>query len=115
MRLNKLKKISIPQTVEAVTQFLEGYLQAYLQDLYLVLLNLDFENNFGAFVVEVEIAAGQEISIPHTLRVVPKSRIILKSNTPLISDGSDPWTTARVSLKNTDSIAATVKVAFLRV
>lgn len=114
MKLIKLKKISISRTLEGYAQFIENYLQNYLQEVYLTLLNLDFSDNFGAFVTEVEIPPSSEISILHDLRVIPKSRIILKSNTPLICDGDSEWTTTRVSLKNTDSITAIVKVAFLR-
>jgi len=114
MRLIKLKKLAIARTVEGYAQFIETYLQNYLQEVYLTLLNLDFSDNFGAFVTEVEIPPSSELSIVHDLRVVPKSRIILRSNTPLISDGSEEWTLSRVSLKNSDSITAIVKVAFLK-
>jgi hypothetical protein len=114
MKLINIKKISVPKTIEGIIGFLEIYLANYLREVSTAMTNLTFVDNFQAFITEIEIPAGSEVSIVHDLRVIPKSRIILRSNSSSIIDGTEPWTESRVSLKNTGGTVASVKVAFLK-
>lgn len=75
---------------------------------------LRFEENFGqSFKWTGTIEANGEVVIPNPLDKVPEKRIIFRSTSPLIADGS-VWSKNYVSLSNTDSIDVEVTVMFYK-
>ena len=74
---------------------------------------LTFSENFDAFVVEVELTAGQELAIKNRIQKTPKYRLILRQDaTGEITDGTTEWDSNNVYLKNNGSNTVRLTVAF---
>lgn len=62
---------------------------------------LSLNSNFDGVIKEVFIASGQESRIYHELGTIPKYRIILRQQgNGVITDNSEGWTDAFITLKN---------------
>lgn len=70
----------------------------------------------GAQVVErVLIPSGTSVKIPHSLKITPKYRIIIRQiEGGAIIDGDDLWTDKYISLKNTGGSDAIVSVLIVK-
>jgi hypothetical protein len=65
------------------------------------------------FIWEGDIAAGVELPIANKISpIVPKYRIILRSDISDVTDGVNEWTKDFVYLKNNSGSTATLKVLF---
>lgn len=82
-----------------------------MYDLYNVLRNLSFSDNFKAYIWEGEIAAGAEAEIRHNLDRVPTGYFTIKKTGGDLVDGS-VWTSTHVSVLNTGASPETFKVIF---
>jgi hypothetical protein len=74
---------------------------------------LSFEENMKSQAVEVEFIGNKEVEIPHSLKVTPLYRIILRQRDNInILDGDTQWTDKAIYLK-TSSASGTYKVTIL--
>ena len=82
-----------------------------------VLRNLTVLNNFSGQVIEnIVVPLGQEIKIPHSLKVIPKYRILLRQNdvNSLIVDGTEVWTDKYITLSNKGAADTVITILVLR-
>lgn len=62
--------------------------------------NLSTKSFGGQTIVNIELPVGQEVEIPHSLKVTPKYRIILRqSANAVITDGDTAWDDKKIYLK----------------
>ena len=73
-----------------------------MDELSTGLHKLTFDENINCQVKVIgSIPANTEIKVSHSLKVVPKYKIILrKSGNAIISDGAERWTETYITLKN---------------
>jgi len=65
-----------------------------------VLKALSFDDNMSGQVVQVTVPVNEEFEIPHTLKVVPKYRIILRmEGAAILVNGDKEWTDKAIYLK----------------
>lgn len=113
MKFIGFKEFRFRSDLGSVVEYLSIELKKILRDLQLGLNELSFQDNFKSFTTTVEIGAGVEVAIRHDLRVVPRYRVILRSNSHEITDGDTPWDVNFVFLKNNGASSASVTVVFL--
>lgn len=96
------------QAGDSVSDYLNSPHRENLHDLYNVLKNLNFPDNFKSFVWEGSIAAGATEAIPNLLKpFIPSSRIILRSDRSEVCDSTTDWTQDFVYMRNTGATNAT--------
>lgn len=73
---------------------------------------LSIKDNFkGKIIDNVIIPASTEIKISHSLKAIPKYKIILRQRgNALITDGDEAWTENYITLKNNTATESTVSV-----
>jgi hypothetical protein len=86
------------------------------EEIETIMSRLTLEDNFGASIREITIGAGEEVKLSHSLKRVPKYRIILRQDNAnaLITDGASPWTDTAITLKNHGASSTTITVMILR-
>ena len=90
-------------------------LQKLLKELANGLRKLTFTDNFQSFVAEVELEAGEELTVPHRLQAVPKYYIIGRmSGNGKIIDGSLPFTDRDITIQNVGVDKTTVTLIIFR-
>jgi hypothetical protein len=97
-------------------EFTEEAYRTLVEELETVFENLTFDGNFKSDFRQITIGAGQEVNVPHRLKVVPKYRIIVRQSDAdaLITDGASPWTDSYITLKNQGASETTITVLILR-
>ena len=101
---------------EFSTSFDEDSFNSLTEALNTGLKRLDFTNNMSGQIAEnITIGAGLEVEIPHSLKVTPKYRIILKQQgNGVITDGSENWTSRFIYLKNEGAVDVIISVFLAR-
>jgi hypothetical protein len=99
-----------------MARYLSVELSKNFQELLLGLRSLSLEDNFDGWIEEnLTINASSEAKIRNRLGpIVPKHRVILRSTSASIADGTTAWSKDFVYLRNTGASAATVTVLFLK-
>lgn len=65
--------------------------------------------NGGQIIDNIEIPVGKEVIVSHSLKTVPKGRIIIRQTGNLsVTDGPTAWTDKFLSLKAEGSVSKTV-------
>lgn len=82
----------------------------------LISRNLSFKSNFSGQIIEnIAFAAGETKTIPHSLGIKPKHRIVLNlEGNGVISDIPSGWNNFSIQLKNNGAVAITVTVMLVR-
>lgn len=104
-------------SLQEMTKYISIDLGFNFQQLTLGLTKLRFGDNFAGWITtDLEIVAGEEVSIANQLGEPVTARIILRGGdgSQNIVDGETAWTAQTVSLKNVGATTATVSVAFLK-
>ena len=107
---------------KSILKYIEVDLWAWLKDLSIAILKINFQENFQSFTVEnITIPAGQEIAITNAFRniypgVIPKYRMVVRQKgNAIIVDGPTAWTIDQVFLQNVSGADATnVTVIFFK-
>ena len=70
-------------------------------DFFTAINNLTVSDNFaGQILSDVFLPSGVDVAVPHSLKVPPKYRIILRqTGTSVIVDGSTPWNDTQIFLQ----------------
>lgn len=69
--------------------------------LNVFMTSIGLENMNGQIIENITIPAGQSIAIYHSLKLIPKYRIILrKTGEGEVIDGDSNWTNTSIFLKN---------------
>lgn len=90
-------------------------IQLALQDLFVGINRLNFEDNFDSFTWTGPVEAGTEVTIPNKLSSIPTKYLVVRNNFgEPIGDGIKPWTSDFVYLKNYGGGNATITVVFMR-
>ena len=90
-------------------------IQQALQDLFVGLLRLNFEENFKSFMWTGTIAATTEVAIGNPMDKIPTKYLVVRNSSGMaIGDGPTPWTASVVYLKNYGASSATITVVFMR-
>lgn len=86
---------------ELIRDFSEDDFGRMVDDLNTGLSKLELEHNMNGEVVEVVLPAdGTEVEVPHSLKTVPKYRIIVRQNgCGIVVDGVKEWTERYIYLK----------------
>lgn len=105
-------------------EFRSGSMEAYLgrdlaynlRELFTGLRRLTFTDNFDAFIVDVTIASGAEVTLANELTDIPRGKIVIRDygNAGFIADGDTEWTRAQLSLKNIGATETRAQVLFFR-
>lgn len=117
MKFPRLREYRGLDTEELFLKYLRTDLLKTLRELTTGLSRLTLLENFESFLAsDVEIGAGVEVKIRHTIGVTPSQRIIVRGGTGAqnIVDGDTNWDSNYVYLKNTGASSVTVSVVFLR-
>lgn len=86
-----------------------------LREISTVLSAIRFEDNFESFITTVTIpTGGADFRIRNELPFVPTKRIILRSQSGLITDGVTEWTKDYIYMRNLDTTDQQVTIAFMR-
>lgn len=87
-----------------IPEFSEENFKRLVRELNIGLYKLDLEENFDGEVVSLENIPTGNFSVGHTLKRVPKYRIILRQiGGGAIVDTTTPWTDSQVYLNNPGS------------
>ena len=113
-KFSGFRKFRLGKTLEEVIDYLQTGLSQSLAELQSGLQNLSFQDNFQSFETTIVIPALTELKIINKLPVIPTKRLLVRSTSDKICDGSTPWTQTELYLKNNDVMDATVTVVFLR-
>lgn len=104
---------------ETFMKYIEVDLWGWLRNLATSVFNINFQENFQAFIVsDLEILAGQEISIANQFKKVypgkiPAHRIITRQQGDAnIIDGIQKWTSEHVYLLNPSANTVKITVIF---
>jgi hypothetical protein len=114
MILRAIKKFFKGDDIES---FLVNDFNIMSQDLQTLLKRLSFFDNFDGIIVRgVSLPAGSEVSISHSLGVIPKDRLILNQSdgNSVITNGTTDWTDKEIYLKNQGASASIIDVLILR-
>jgi len=113
MRFNGLKKV-FENGVE-LKEFMENYYNRLIDELSSGLLNrLTLSENMAIDIRSVTIPASGEAVLNHSLKSLPKYRIILRqTGNGVITDGST-WDDKKISLKNNGAVSVTLTVGIFR-
>lgn len=77
--------------------------------------SIGLENMKGQVIENITIPATTSIDVPHSLKVIPKYRIILRQiGDGSIVDGDNAWSDTLVSLRNTGSSSVIVSFFLIR-
>lgn len=105
--LKSIVKIAIEKSVNEI--------QLCLQDLFSGMTQLNFEDNFKSFVWTGTILSGAETAIGNSLDSIPTKYLVVRNSSGMaIGDGTTPWTSSVVYLKNYGASSATITVVFMR-
>ena len=95
--------------------YLQRALSQSLREIQTGLQNLTFGDNFKGFEATVTIPAGElNFRIQNRMGITPSKRLIVRSNSSQVVDGTDQWTSDYVFLGNPGVTDATITVIFLR-
>lgn len=107
--------------LSALARYLQTNLWNWMKDLSTGLVKLNFLENFATFRIDnLLIDAGAEVAIPNGLKnryigVIPSSRIVVRQQgNGVVTDGSQPWTSDLVYLKNEGAVPITISVIFFQ-
>ena len=91
-------------------------ISAMAKELSTGLRNLKIEDNFDSFLVEIDLAAGEERNnIRNQLKNLPTQYIItFQTGNGLVTAGDTDWNLDYISFKNHGSNPVTVKIRVLR-
>lgn len=78
--------------------------------------NLSLQSNFNGQIVDnVTFVAGEEKSIPHSLGIIPKYRIILRQEgNGVIDDIPSDWTKNTIKLRNNGAVSVIATIMIVR-
>lgn len=113
-KFSGFRKFRLGRTLDEVIDFLQSGLALSFSELQTGLQSLNFADNFDSFEVTVTIPAGSEIAIPNKLGAIPTKRIIVRSNSISIIDGTATWTNTFVFIRNVGVTEAKATIIFLR-
>lgn len=103
-RINRFRAQSASATPEGIAAYLANDLARSLSDFEKSFSSLSIDDNFNGFVArDVELLAFDLVKIPNRLGKIPRSRIVLRSDSPLLCDGE--WTTETLEITNTCGIS----------
>lgn len=104
-----------------IVKFLQVDLWIWCKNLITGLTKLTFSENMETFeVVDVDIPAASEVSIPNGFRgrfqaaVPTKMMIVRQRGNGLVTDGQTPWNENFVYLYNNGAVPVTVSVVFFK-
>ena len=91
-------------------------LQSVIKQLAIGLRDLDFLNNFQAFIEDVTISATSEATIRNKLTVKPRYVINLgqTGNGLITKSSSNAWTDTQLYMYNQGGSEVTVKLLFIK-
>lgn len=97
-----------------VKSFIQKDLASCFKDLFTGLKRLNFEDNFESFTADVNIQAGETVTIENKLSSpVSKFLTVRQKGNGLLTDG-DVWTSERVSVKNNGAVTVSATIIFMR-
>jgi len=114
-KFSGFRQLKTPEAQVNALEYLQRALSQSLREIQTGLQNLTFGDNFRSFEVSVVIPAGNtDFRIQNRIGVTPSKRIIVRSNSNQVVDGTSPWDAEYVYLGNPGGTDATVTVVFLR-
>lgn len=95
-------------------KFVEKSWVELVNDLAVGLKSLSFVENFSCQRIDgIRFEPGQEVQIPHNLKVLPSDRIITRQQgEAIIFDGANAWTADSIYLRN-PSATETVTISII--
>lgn len=110
----KFSPIEIPSIPSSLAE-LGSAVSRCMYEVFNILRNLSFSDNFGAYVWEGSIAPGAEQVITHSLKVIPSGYVVTKNSGGIIVDGSTQNTTSKLYVRNAASLTtATVRIVVFK-
>ena len=114
-KFSGFRQLKNPDAQVNAIEYLQRALSQSLREIQTGLQNLTFGDNFRSFEASVVIPAGDlNFRIQNRLGVIPSKRLIVRSNSNQVVDGTSPWAADYVYLGNPGGTDATVTVVFLR-
>lgn len=114
-KFSGFRQLKNPNAQEGAIEYLQRALSQSLREIQVGLQNLTFSDNFRSFEATVTIPAGDlNFRVQNRLPVTPSKRIIVRSNSNQVIDGTDPWSQDYVYLGNPGGSDATVTIVFMR-
>lgn len=76
---------------------------------------LSLQSNFDGQIVKITFAAGETLTIPHKLGVLPRYRIILgQEGNGVLDDIPSGWNTFQIKMKNNGAVSVTATIMLVR-
>ena len=114
-KFSGFRQFKIEGPLETTVAYLQRALTLSLKELQTGLQNLSFQDNFDSFEVTVTISGGDlNFRVQNRLDVIPAKRIIVRSNSNQVIDGTSKWTQEYLYLGNPGLTDAEITVVFMR-
>ena len=106
-----MRIVGLQKAVKSVTSDIFNNLIDFVQVGF---SQISLSHNFSAEIKEVVIPAGVDLEIPHSLRLTPKYRIILRQRGNAVITDETLWTDKKIYLKNNGAVEVTLTVMIVK-